>query len=296
MMVRPHRPHSVRLLAIGDWGRGGSPEQRAVAEAMAAEAEQVRPAAILSTGDNFYENGVASTDDPQFETSFEQVYRHPALTRVPWFPVLGNHDHRGSAAAQVAYGGRSRRWQMGGRRYVRRLTVGQGASVRLVFLDTTPLVDLYGPDGSEPTPGVWSIDREAEWAWIRHALAPSDDAWTIVVGHHPVFSGSPFHGSAPEFASRLRPLLERAGADLYVCGHEHDLQHLEVGGVHYVVSGAGSECRETGALPHTRFCTGAPGFAVLDVTADALTVRFRSADGDELHTVDARRQPARSAA
>lgn len=286
----------LRFFALGDWGREGSPEQRAVAAAMSREARRARPAFVVSTGDNFYEDGVASPDDPLFRRSFEAVYRDPALAGVPWHPVLGNHDHRGSAEAQVAYSARSDRWRMPARRYVQRYPVGPGAEARFVFLDTTPLLDRYAPDGREPTPHAWAYDVDAEWAWIERTLASPDGppaAWTVVVGHHPVFSGSPFHGGAPELHARLRPLLERH-ADLYLCGHEHDLQHLEAAGVHYVVAGGGSECRETGALGETRFHAGRSGFLVADLDADAMRLSLRDDAGGTLHawTVERARQRA----
>jgi len=46
--------------------------------------------------DNFYAGGVSSVDDPQFDFKFEQVYTDAAL-QIPWFPILGDHDHCGEA-------------------------------------------------------------------------------------------------------------------------------------------------------------------------------------------------------
>jgi acid phosphatase len=148
---------------------------------------------------------------------------------VPWYPVLGNHDYRGSVDAQAAYARRNRRWRMPARTYACRFDVAPGVTALFACLDTTPFIDRYHPGGSEYTPAVGGVDTEAQLAWLERVLGRSDDAWRVVVGHHPVLSGSPFHGAASEFADRLRPLLEAHGVHAYLCGHERDLQHLRCG-------------------------------------------------------------------
>ena len=47
-------------------------------------------------------------------------------------------------------------------------------------------------------------------------------------------------GEDPEIRRALQPLLERYDVAAYLCGHEHNLQHLHADGetTHYIVSGA----------------------------------------------------------
>lgn len=78
--------------------QGKSKNQEKVAQLMnelAANPDN-RPDFFLDLGDNFYDNGVASSDDPAFGKLFYQMYRDPKKTpniaRVPHFPILGNHD------------------------------------------------------------------------------------------------------------------------------------------------------------------------------------------------------------
>ena len=59
-------------------------------------------------GDNFIQHGVENLDDPQFQEKFEKVYTQ----KVPFYPVLGNHDLQGNWRAQVEYTNHSERWTM----------------------------------------------------------------------------------------------------------------------------------------------------------------------------------------
>lgn len=39
---------------------------------------------VISTGDNFYEDGLKDVEDPQFHTSFSAIYTAPSLQK-PWY-------------------------------------------------------------------------------------------------------------------------------------------------------------------------------------------------------------------
>ena len=106
-------PDGLNFLVFGDWGRRGEQDQVEVAEQMARAAGDVQPRFIVSVGDNFYENGVESVDDPQWQKSFEEVY-HDSKLQVPWYCILGNHDYHapGDCDAQIAYHRINPRWNM----------------------------------------------------------------------------------------------------------------------------------------------------------------------------------------
>lgn len=143
MALGPHAQASARgltFLALGDWGQRGAPVQRRVAQAMGVVAGAEACDFVVSAGDNFYPAGVASTSDPHWRSSFEDVYTAPAL-QAPWFAALGNHDYRGSVKAQVAYSRLSRRWRMPDC-YFTVLGEDFGAPfVDLFVIDTSPMVD-----------------------------------------------------------------------------------------------------------------------------------------------------------
>ncbi|XVF43467.1 hypothetical protein PTKIN_Ptkin02bG0042200 [Pterospermum kingtungense] len=55
---------------------------------------------VISTGDNFYDNGLEGVYDPAFRESFTKIYTAKSLQKR-WYSVLGNHDYRGDVEAQL---------------------------------------------------------------------------------------------------------------------------------------------------------------------------------------------------
>jgi tartrate-resistant acid phosphatase type 5 len=104
---------ALNFVVIGDWGREGCCQQAAVAEQMSKRAVAIGSQFVISVGDNFYENGVSSVTDPQWKTSFEDVYTRPGLM-TKWHVILGNHDYQGTARpeAQIAYTRTDSRWSL----------------------------------------------------------------------------------------------------------------------------------------------------------------------------------------
>ena len=274
----------LAFLTVGDWGRDGASHQREVAARMGERAAADAAAFVLSVGDNFYEDGVQSATDPQWRTSFENVYTHPALQR-PWYVALGNHDYRGVPQAQVEYARTSTRWRMPARYYVQSVPLPDGGHADLFVLDTSPMVKRYEAkhDGSPMQRNVEAQDAPAQLRWFAGALAASRADWKIVVAHHPVFSGGSGHGSTPELIADVKPLLEQHGVQLFVNGHDHDLQHIVVGPVTYVCTGTGSETRPVRAIAGTRFCSDRSGFTAYRIAGDTMRVGFIDWTGRELH-------------
>jgi len=95
----------------------------------------------------------------------------------------------------------------------------------------------------------------------------------IVYGHHPLYS-SGAHGED----LNLIILLEANGADLYLAGHDHNLEiRKPINGVTYVVSGAGGKLRniaESGD-PQTVYADSLPGAIIIDVTSTGYTLTVR---------------------
>lgn len=281
-------PDALCFYTIGDWGRQGEYGQQELAHTMGLAAYQVEPEFIISTGDNFYPNGVSSTADPQWTSSFENVYRAHSLN-VDWYVVPGNHDYRGNVQAQIDYTNVSRRWNMPARYFHREFTTDDGALVRFVFTDTNPLNDDYYGE-SKYRDKVMGQDTTAQLRWIDSLLAlPAH--WKIVVGHHPLYTGGKRADVPNAIRQHLEPLLDKHGVHAYLAGHEHDLQHIQPAGhpTHHWVSGAGSEVRPTGQLESTRFARSVQGFLATFVTREALTFQFVDWEGQVIYTAEVKR-------
>jgi acid phosphatase len=275
------RTGGLNFVVLGDWGRNGEKDQSDVAQQMAAAAGEIRARFVLAVGDNFYENGVASVADPQWQTSFEQVYTAASL-QVPWHAILGNHDYHGNADAQIAYSQISRRWHMPSRYYARTEKIDAGTAVDFFFMDTMPMA-TFDRDEAEHAGNVPWHDAPKQLAWLDGALAASTAPWKIVVGHHPIYSGG-IHGDTPYLVKQVLPLLEKYQVQAYLNGHDHDLQHLRAGKVNLFCSGGGSRPRPTADTAHTKFARGCSGFMAVALQADKMDIRMIDDRGNVLYT------------
>jgi acid phosphatase len=274
-------PGGLNFLIVGDWGRNGEPDQTDVATQMGIAAQAVGAKFIISVGDNFYEDGVKSADDSQWQSSFEKVYTAPSL-QVPWHVVLGNHDYHGNCDAQIDYAKTSKRWNMPARYFTRTEHISAANPVDFLFLDTMPMA-AFDDDEMQFRDNVNRDTLLAQMAWFESALKASTAPWKIVVGHHPVFSGGQ-HGDTPYIVEHILPLLEKYRVQAYFNGHDHDLQHLQAGAVNLFCSGGGSKPRtKLTDTPHTKFAKGCSGFAAVSLQNDKMNVQMVDDKGNQLY-------------
>ena len=241
---------SVSFVAVGDWGGHSDFEpttkaQIATAVGMARVAKSMRSDAVMLLGDNFYEAGVRSSDSWRFHKSFEDVYRTDLFESLPFLVVAGNHDHRGSVAAQVSYHDAGARWHFPDLFYTRTYNytskAGRVRSATFIMIDTVVLVGLSddGCRGCELPGPADALLAEDRWAWVEEQLKSRSD-FVVVAGHYPIYSAGN-DGTTRALVHRLLPLLSRYGAH-YLSGHDHMLEHLSVAGVEMYLAGAGREC------------------------------------------------------
>lgn len=279
---------AVNFMVIGDWGRCGEYFQTEVAEQMARASVSGNCSFIISTGDNFYPSGVADINDPLWEKSYENVYHQFSLQK-PWYIVLGNHDYKTNAQAEIDYSKKSTRWILPARYYSKKIPLKGDTSKKalFVFIDTNPLVSKYY---SEPdyAAGVSAQDSAAQIKWLTKVLSENDTSviWKFVVGHHPLYTSGKRLKSPEtiEMRKRLEPLFIKTGVNAYFCGHEHQLEYLKSNNTtHHFISGAGSEVREvTKGQPESRFSVSDHGFMLFSLTAPELKVQVINFQGNVL--------------
>jgi hypothetical protein len=234
-----------------------------------------RPALVLHVGDLVPRGREPDDWGPQFFAPAAAL-----LAQVPLFPVLGNHEYRGS----------------GPLRYLDRFALPGGGRWYAFTHGSARFVALDVSEGGEPfAPG------SAQYAWLRDELASAAFAaarWHVVWFHAPPFTSAERDGALnAAVRADLVPLFERAGVDVVFNGDEHAYRHSVRGGIHYVTTGGG------GAPLHR---VGAPGpgadlvlaektfeYCVVDVAPDRLAVAAFRPDGSVLERFAAGRPAGR---
>jgi tartrate-resistant acid phosphatase type 5 len=254
----------LRVVAFGDFG-SGSRGQIETAKALQRRNQEQPYSLGLTLGDNFYRCGVRSVHDPKWKTRWEDLY---TPLGIRFYASLGNHDYghptpmcmgySASPQAEIDRTVLSQSWVMPARYYT--YTAGP---VRFIAIDT---------EGWKP----------AQLQWIRETLEASRNEpgiqWRVVYGHHPIFS-SGFHANERRIG-RLRrellPVLKANNVDLYICGHDHNIEHLRSGGIEFLVSGGGGAHLRPAknTRPESLFTSGGHGFLELAINAERIEAQF----------------------
>jgi hypothetical protein len=228
---------------------------------------------MLLAGDNFYVK-LTGTEDPQWQTLFEDMYDSSVLN-FPFFVALGNHDYQfGKDQIERAYAREhpNSRWKMPARYY------------RLEFPREKPLVTVLMLDSNRQV--MSEPDWQAEQFWLKTELAkPRASKWLVCCAHHPLISNGN-HGDNGVLQKSWGPLFAKYNVNLYIAGHDHDLQHLEMPNQptsFLLVGGGGKEIRAMRNDIRGPFSKSIFGFAAMNFTPQAITVRLVANDGETLH-------------
>lgn len=280
----------INLYLANDLGRNGYYDQKPIAELMGRMGETIGPKCVIAAGDIHHFNGVASVNDPLWTTNYEQIYSHPELM-IDWFPVLGNHEYRGNTQALLDYGQISRRWMMPSRYYTKVFNK-KGLSLRVVFIDTTPLINRYRKEYTT-YPDAKKQNDVAQLQWLDETLRNAHEDWVIVVGHHPIYAEtSKSQEERDDMQKKVLPLLHKYNnVALYACGHIHNFQHIRKSNdkIDYVVNSSASLARKVNPIDGTQFCSSEPGFSVISATSSQLNLYMIDKEGKVLYTVTHRK-------
>lgn len=261
------REGKLRFLAFGDSGSGGV-EQRLLAARMAERDADF----WLHTGDMAYPEGTfAELVDHHFRMYGDQ------LARTPLFPCLGNHD------VATAF--------------------GRPNLLLHAFPECgVPLKErgyYYSFDWQQAHVVVMDSTFGLHWAlheggamldWLKQDLAQSRAPWKIAVFHHAPFVGgkNTFESLCINTRENLVPVLENAGVQLVLAGHEHNYQraHLRGTTLHIATGGGGGELYPVTEHPAIAFNESRHHFVEFEIDGPTLRGWARGLDGepfDEFH-------------
>lgn len=273
----------VRFVATGDTGKG-NPGQYQVGAAIGTWCAANGCDFVVLLGDNFYPNGIASNDDPQWQTAFVEPYK---TVDAPFYAVLGNHDCGGDGAGtdlprgdnELAYAAVNPKWRMPARHYKWRL-----GEVEFFVADTNR--------------SMFSVDDDARTAFGKW-LPESTAKWKLVFAHHP-YESNGMHGNAGSYDELpFVPIANGAGvksfhedhvcgqADFLFTGHDHSLQWLEstcsrppaTTKTQLIVSGAGAKTTPLPGKAPNHYQSDKLGFVYVVVRGNTLTASFHDEQG-----------------
>lgn len=208
---------NAQMLAVfGDYGNGGAGE-RSVAELV----RRHNPDYIITTGDNNYPSGKASTIDQnigQFYAAWIGSYKGAygkGSEKNRFFPCIGNHDWM--------------TWR--GAPYKKYFDLPGNERYYDVILGNVHLFVLNSNKGEKH--GTTENSRQAKW--LREQLGKSDSRWKIVVMHHAPYVSDDLHGNS----TWMQWPFKEWGATLVLSGHAHVYERSVVNGLTYIVSGLG---------------------------------------------------------
>jgi Calcineurin-like phosphoesterase len=251
---------SMTIAVIGD--HGGCVYSCAAEQAVANLVHSWSPGAIVTVGDNAYQNGLSS------EVAGDNQPYAADIQAGRFYPAAGNHDWANSCAGSAI--APSTQYFGVPPHYTAHLG---GGLVDLFVLD----MNCGDPDGD--TAG----SRQDQ---IYHAdLGASTAVWKLTSTHQPPYSS---WGDYSSTHWAIDPAI-----DLYLSGHHHDWEHLVKGGQNYVVDGAGGWSL-AGAPP--AFEAGSQffdnrnfGAVRLTITATTLTTDFVNVSGVVEHSFTVRK-------
>ena len=316
-----HDADAAHAIILGDWGYldslssktfGDGPSfaaQTQVARGMRhfAEANRLRPEALFLLGDSWYGDLPGGAASPRWNTQFERMY--PAeIFPGPAYTMLGNHDYQflpatvNKVEAELEYArtgkgldGRKTRWTLPARWYSFDFPEKKPV-MRCIVLDSNmPARDGVARHGAD---FYLTPEQQAEQLqWFKEQLQrPRELPFLTVMAHHPIRSNGP-HGDHPILERDWSPLLREHKVDLYMAGHDHDLQVLQFDGeptTHVLSGGGGADLYvlQKDGLDRGPYAQEVHGFSHLAVTARELQVRHLDADGRFLFGIGRTREGA----
>lgn len=260
---------TASFVTFGDWGEG-SQTQRQVARAIDRYCLTTSCEFILTLGDNFYDRGVQSINDSQWQEKYRDIYD---FLGIPFYAVLGNHDAYGNVQAQIDYSSVVPFWNMPAENYT-----------------------FCWPEQKRPCIVEFFVFYSSNFNqtvadWLEDALIQSDSRWKILAMHHPLYSNAVDsknmgNDSLGKNESILQVICDRI--DLVFSAHVHAFSYLQTDEdgclVNQLIIGTGGHSelhavREAANDPRVLATGKLHGFGWFQVTQNKITFQMVDTDG-----------------
>ncbi|HXM53762.1 MAG TPA: metallophosphoesterase, partial [Candidatus Dormibacteraeota bacterium] len=249
----PARPAALVLAVVGDYGACAGDQSPGACQHESEVAVQVHswhPAAIVTVGDNSYENGTCDEVRQDSAPYASDIAAHR------FYQVTGNHD-----------------WQSG-QQGIDCATAYFGHPDHYVARFGNGLLDLFVVDANSNPDGC--CPGSAQNRQYDQEVAASEATWRIEAQHQPRWVSACTHASSEWTDWVVNPRI-----DLYLAGHIHHMEHLVENGQHFVVNGAGGNGldRSCTPIPGTVWSDGGHyGATRLTISSTSLLVEYVSVD------------------
>ena len=251
------------------WNGGRGTAERCRMAATSELLLRTNLAAVLTLGDNQYEEG--TLDD--FRMSYDRTWgRVKSITR----PSPGNHEYRtANASGYFSYFGGA---------------AGDPASGYYGFqIGSWHLLSLNSNCAAPPGGAGQCAAGSAQVEWLEEQMRRAADACVLAYWHHPRFTSTPSYPTAS--VSPFWTVLDRYGAEVVLNGHAHNYERFapqsatgaaEPDGVRQIVVGTGGKSLYGFAAPAPNSeVRWSGGFGVLEVAlaSGRYAWRFVATDG-----------------
>jgi tartrate-resistant acid phosphatase type 5 len=291
----PLASDKLRFFVIGDFGNASS-GQNSVAAAMHREFQRHDAANpvrfILTTGDNFYGTfgfllryRVTGDEDSEWRSRFFTPYE-PLISRIPFYPTLGNHDGNESEGREDLA------------TYLDNFFFPAHVPSRYYRFSFGGLADFFALDSTSNSetgpPKPIYLPNSEQHKWLLENLGQSRTPWKIPYMHHPPFNAGPGHPSAANDLGHFMKAFQRSGVKVVFSGHEHNFQfsrkNAATGNIRYLVTGAGGELRRGNVrrqMKASQIEGWAPVFHFLSVEIEGKEMRITPIGAEPFDVVDA---------
>ncbi len=248
-----------KFAVVGNYGKAGNP-----LSAVSSYVHSWNPDFVMTSGNNNYETGSASTIDLNIGQYFSRyIYPYTGSfgsgdTVNRFYPSLGEVDWMTpNATPYFDY------FTLPGNERYYEFSKGR---VRYFVLNSDP----NEPDGTD--------SNSVQALWLKNGLANSTAEWNVVCFHHPPYSSGSTYGGT----EYMRWPFKRWGANAVISGREGNYERLSVDGIPYFVNGLGGKS----IMPFGQAVTGSVvryngdyGFIVGYEFQDYLEFRFYTRTG-----------------